>query len=72
MLSIKTEAAVLQLEALGFIKTSEDDKKIYITDTGEKRAEEILRKLPADEQLLLVMLGGELAQRFAEHEEPEQ
>lgn len=70
--SIKAEAATIQLEALGFIKYSEDGKKFYITDKGEKRAEEILYKLPVDEQILLVMLGGELAKRFAVHEEPDE
>ena len=60
--SIDVEAATLQLEALGFLNLSEDGDKIYLTDKGREYASAILLKLPVDERLLVIMLGGDFAQ----------
>ena len=72
MSSIETEAATLQLEALGFIKISEDGEKMHITDKGIERARDILNKLPVDEAILLIMLSGDMAQYFTEYIEPDE
>lgn len=68
-----SEAAMLQLEALGFIKFAEDDEGMFlITGKGMERAEKTLRKMPADDQILLILCGAELALRFAEYQGPDE
>ena len=69
--SIEVEAATLQLVALGFVKLSENGEKMYLTDKGIEHARDILRKLPMDEKLLVIMLGGDFAKKCAEDVDPE-
>ena len=70
MVSIEFEAAVIQLEALGFLKVTEDEY-IGLTDKGIERAKQILQKLPIDDRVLLALLGGDMAKSCASYEDPE-
>lgn len=61
MLSIKFEAAAIQLEALGFIVTADTEgtegkKALGLTDKGIQRAEKIMGGLPMDDRLLIALL----------------